>query len=148
MISTEMWHSVSAEETRGRPRGQSFGRILFSWNFKHLWEYTHFCGRSVRLLWEEREESILKGKSKEDRKVCAVRTAISPIERFPIRPMNWCGRGFLVILSRISLKGSLESQPSCRGKRVVQISHLLTIFLQEVKQLQSEYICVYPELDV
>jgi len=27
--------------------------------------------------------------------------------------MNWCGRGFLVILRRISLSGSLACQPSC-----------------------------------
>lgn len=33
----------------------------------------------------------------------------SPIDRLPIRPMNWCGRGFLVILKSISLNGLLES---------------------------------------
>lgn len=65
------------------------------------------CGRT--------ERTAFKSRSAEGKETCGLfwEEELLPMERFPIRPMNWCGRGFLVILRRISLNGSLESQPSC-----------------------------------
>lgn len=104
------------------------------------WYVTYFCGWSVGLLWEEREGHIWKQVHREERSLRGTETELLPMERFPIRPMNWCGRGFLVILRRISLNGLLESQPSCGGQisqwmfmvhrpRLVQSTAVETLYL-------------------
>lgn len=61
-----------------------------------------------------------------------------PIERLPIRPINWCGFGFLVILSRASLKGSSEIQPFWGGGWEC-ISSLWTLHWIGIHSVSSNY---------